>query len=344
MSNNDADIAVIIVNWNGRRFLADCLGSVFRQSLAPSEVVVVDNGSRDGSLEYLQSHWGSRIQLFGQPDNRGFTAGVNTGIRHTRAPWIALLNNDAVAEPRWLEGMLDVARTDPQVGMCAAKILRLEPPGRIDKVGHLLYPDGLNGGRGFDEIDRGQYDRVEEVLFPDGCAALYRRRLFEDVGLFDEQFFAYGDDAELGLRARWAGWRCLYAPEAVVHHHHSGSLGPASPRKAFLVERNRIWLAVKLFPWGLLALNPLYSAWRYLWHLRGALSGQGSAGRFRREHSSWRLAGVLLQAGWAAATGLVPMLKKRRQLASHKRLSSVEFLNLIRKCRISARELALRDR
>src|SRR5207253_10307584 len=127
-----------------------------------------------------------------------------------RGQYVALLNNDAEAEPGWLAALVRAAQGAPDVGMFATKILRYDHRDVIDKVGHLIYPDGQNRGRGSGESDRGQFDQQEEVLLPDGCAALYDRRVFETAGLFDEEFFAYGDDAEMGLRARLAGWRCLY--------------------------------------------------------------------------------------------------------------------------------------
>ncbi len=142
------------------------------------------------------------------------------------------------------------------------KVRVWEDPTRIDKAGHLIYPDGQNRGRGTGAKDEGQYDREEEVLWPDGCAAMYRKKMLDEIGGFDEDFFAYGDDAELGLRARIAGWLCLYAPRAVVRHHRGSTLGKDSGWRLHLIERNRVLLAVKLFPWSLLAFNPFYYALR----------------------------------------------------------------------------------
>ena len=132
--------------------------------------------------------------------------------------------------------------------MAASKVLVWEDPARIDKAGHLMFPDGQNRGRGSGALDRGQFDREEEVLWPDGCAAMYRKPMLDEIGGFDEDFFAYGDDAELGLRARIAGWLCLYAPRAVVRHHRGATLGKDSGWRLQLIERNRVLLAVKLFP------------------------------------------------------------------------------------------------
>ena len=164
--------------------------------------------------------------------------------------------------------------------MAASKVLVWEDPGRIDKVGHLIFPDGQNRGRGSGAPDRGQYDREEEVLWPDGCAAMYRKEMLERIGGFDEDFFAYGDDAELGLRARIAGWKCIYTPEAVVRHHRGSTLGKDSARRLELIERNRLLLAIKLFPWSLLWLNPIYFAARVAAGLAAARRGEGDTAHF----------------------------------------------------------------
>src|SRR5690606_32943828 len=123
-------------------------------------------------------------------------------------------------EPGWLAALVAAVEESPAVGMAASKILLARDPGRIDKAGHLMYLDGLNHGRGSGEPDRGQFDEAGEVLFPDAAAALYRREMLDQVGLFDERFFAYGEDADLGLRGRLAGWRAVYAPGARVLHVH----------------------------------------------------------------------------------------------------------------------------
>ena len=171
------------------------------------------------------------VRLIRNNENRGFCAANNQGIQASDAEFVALLNNDAEAAPGWLEALLHALEARPDYGMAASKILVWEDARRIDKAGHLIYPDGQNRGRGSGEPDRGQYDRIEETLWPDGCAALYRREMLDQIGGFDEDFFAYADDAELGLRARIAGWRCVYAPAAVVRHHRGATLGLGSARR-----------------------------------------------------------------------------------------------------------------
>ena len=333
-------VSVVVVNWNGIRYLAECLESLRRQAYSSRELIVVDNASTDGSREWLRASAADRLVELER--NTGFAGGVNAGIHASRGEFIALLNSDAVATEDWLE-MLVEPMSDLAVGMVASKILFYDRRHVIDKAGHLLYPDGLNRGRGAGEADCGQFETPEEALFPDGCAALYRRSMLDDVGLFDEQFFSYGDDAELGLRARWRGWRCRYAPGARVYHRHSSSLGRYSPLKAYLVERNRVWLAVKLFPWPLLAVTPLFTLWRFWWHSRSLVASRGLAGGVAREHSRKDLFLALVRAYGSAAAGLPAVLRKRRAVLQRRKLTNREFYRLLRQFRIPARELALRD-
>jgi GT2 family glycosyltransferase len=335
-------VSVIVVNWNGMACLGECLESALQQSYPSKELVVVDNGSTDGSREWLRKNNLGRFLLVELPCNAGFAGGVNAGIRASRGEFAALLNNDAVADSDWLRQLVAMSM-DPAVGMVASKILFYEQRNVIDKAGHLLYPDGLNRGRGAGDVDCGQFDEPAEVFFPDGCAALYRRSMLEAVGLFDEQFFAYGDDADLGLRARWQGWRCVYAPGATVYHRHSRSLGKYSPEKAFLVERNRFWVAVKLFPWPLLLISPLLTLWRFFWHVCSMFSGRGLAGGVAREYSAWSLLVAMIRAYVSGFAGIGNILQKRRQIFRARKIGNAEFYRLLRAYRISARELALRD-
>jgi GT2 family glycosyltransferase len=335
-------ISVIVLNWNGMTYLEECLTSIEGQTYPRVERLVVDNGSTDGSRPWLREWRGEKWRLIELPANRGFAGGVNAGIRASRGEFIALLNNDAVADRDWLS-LLSDCMTDPAIGMAASKILFYERRQVIDKAGHLLYPDGLNRGRGAGDTDCGQFEQSDEIFFPDGCAALYRRGMVEDIGLFDEQFFAYGDDADLGLRARWRGWNCRYAPAARVYHRHSRSLGKYSPQKAFLVERNRFWVAVKLLPMPLLLVSPLFTLWRFCWHVFSILRRRGLSAGVTREHGAASLLWALVRAYFSGLRGLGEILKKRREIFRSRRISNAQFYALLRRYRISARELAFRD-
>ncbi|HLV01085.1 MAG TPA: glycosyltransferase family 2 protein [Acidobacteriota bacterium] len=335
-----AQVSVVVVNHNRAGLLKECLKSLLNQSVPPLEVIVVDNGSRDESCDLVRSFSNSRIRLVSLSENRGFAEACNIGIRTSQGEFVALLNNDAVADKDWLEQLVAEGNRHPEAGMFACKI-RLYGTTLIDKAGHLLFPDGQNRGRGTGEPDSRQYDDPGETLFPDGCAAMYRRELLEETGGFDEDFFAYADDADLGLRARLLGWSCRYVPSAIVHHHHSSTVGAFSEQKVYWIERNRLWLAIKIFPIPLLLLNPFFSVYRWAWNLYAALSAKGVAGRFRREHSLGLLAKTLLLAYRDAIRGFPHMLSKRRTVRRRRRISDLEFYCLLWRYRISALTLAL---
>jgi GT2 family glycosyltransferase len=337
-------ISVVVVNWNRRLLLESCLQSLGRQNLnQPFEVVVVDNGSDDGSPEMVLKEYEKStvlgLHLIRNSENRGFCAANNQGFAVSDSEFVALLNNDAEAEPNWLQKLASAFDGRPDVGMAASKILVHEDPRRIDKAGHLIYPDGQNRGRGSGELDEGQYDRVEEILWPDGCAAMYRRAMLDQIGGFDEDFFAYADDAELGLRARIAGWKCLYIPEAVVRHHRGATLGVRSSRRLELIERNRVLLAAKLFPWSLLWLNVLYFAMRLGAGLWAAITGQGEVGKYPGTRGKLQAALAVLKGDWQAVPLLPRMLAKRRDVERIRKLSPREVRRLILEHRISLKQL-----
>jgi len=335
---------VVVVNWNRRDLLKECLQSLKQQQVnQPFEVVVVDNGSSDGSPEMVLSESREnplvQVVLLTNRENRGFCAANNQGFTASDSEFVALLNNDAEAEPDWLAALARAFEGRPDVGMAASKILVYEDPRRIDKVGHLIYPDGQNRGRGTGELDEGQYDRIEEVLWPDGCAAMYRRSMLDEIGGFDEDFFAYADDAELGLRARIAGWKCLYIPQAVVRHHRGATLGLLSSRRLELIERNRVLLAVKLFPWSLLWLNGVYYAMRLGAGVWAAAMGHGEAGKFPGFGGKMRAALALLKGDFDALSLIPRMLTKRRDVKRIRKLSAREVKTLIMEHRISLKQL-----
>jgi GT2 family glycosyltransferase len=336
-------VTVIVVNWNGKPFLGDCLNSLRNQTFPDFEVIVVDNGSTDGSVEFMESEFPGLARILRNAKNRGFSGGNNRGIKAAVGRYIALLNNDAQADRNWLQELMKAAQADARTGMLASKIYLQGRPRIIDNVGHLIFRDGLNRGRGRLEEDHGQFNEKEEVLFPSGCAALYRREMLEEIGLFDEDFFAYGDDTDIGLKGRLAGWKCFYIPQAVVYHRYSQSSGSYSPLKAFYVERNRVWIAVKYFPLSLLLKSPFYTLWRFLLQGYGALTGQGAAGKFSQEYSRWQLLRILVKAYISAIRGLPRMWKKRREMKKLTRVDKVEILSWFNRFGISAKEISLKE-
>lgn len=331
------------MNWNRRELLRACLDSLQRQSETGFEIIVLDNGSIDGSVEMIEHEFveasGTRVRLIRNAENHGFCAANNQGIAVARGAFVALLNNDAEADPGWLSALRRVLEERPDAGMAASKILVYENPGRIDKAGHLIYPDGQNRGRGMGAPDDGRYDQLEEALWPDGCAAMYRKLMLDQIGGFDEDFFAYGDDAELGLRARIAGWKCMYVPDAVARHHRGQTLGLKSTRRLELIERNRVLLAMKLFPWSLLCLNGLYYAARLAAGAWAAAQGKGETMLFPGWKGKLRMARALISGDLQALLLAPRMLRKRRDIRKIRKLSPRDVRLLLKRYRISLREL-----
>jgi GT2 family glycosyltransferase len=333
----------VVVNWNRRELLYACLRSLQFQDGVEFEIIVIDNGSDDGSPEMVASEFvagaGVPVRLIRNQENRGFCAANNQGIAAAGGHLIALLNNDAEAQPGWLRALVKVFEGRDDVGMAASKILVYEDSGRIDKVGHLIYLDGQNRGRGMGALDDGRYDLMEEALWPDGCAAMYRKEMLDVIGGFDEDFFAYGDDAELGLRARIAGWKCLYVPDAVVRHHRGSTLGLQSSRRLELIERNRVLLAVKLFPASLLWRNWIYYAARLTAGAWFSLRGTAETALFPGWRGKLRMARALA-AGDIQALWLVPrMLRKRRNMRKIRKLSPRQVRRLLERYRIPLTDL-----
>jgi len=245
-------ISVVITNYNGRRYLPDCLSSLELQTYRDFETILVDNASTDGSVEFVEENY-PMVRIIRNRENLGFAGGTNAGIRAARGEYILTLNNDTRADPHFMERLRSAMDADPGTGMCAAKMLF--PDGTINSTGICISRSGAAWDRGMYEPDRGQYDHLEEVFGPCAGAALYRREMLDEVGLFDEDFFLYMEDVDLAFRARLAGWSCRYVPEAKVYHHHGGTAGVGTDLAVYYGNRNVVWYVVKNFPSRLLVTS-----------------------------------------------------------------------------------------
>ncbi|HDH01319.1 MAG TPA: glycosyltransferase family 2 protein [Nitrospirae bacterium] len=334
------EISVIIPNLDGINYLPKCLSSLQSQTFKKFDVIIVDNGSTDNSVDLVKKEY-NWVRLIELSENFGFSAACNTGIMASRGRYVAVLNNDTEVVPQWLEELHRSIERDKKIGMVASKILLSLETREIDSAGMLIYPDGIGRQRGRGEIDKGQFDHEEETLFPHGCAAMYRMEMLKEVGLFDEDFFAYCEDTDLGLRGRLAGWKAVVAPGAVVHHKYSATAGKYSSFKAMYIERNRFWVAVKNFPLTWLLRMPFYTLTRYSVQLYGVLTGRGSTARFKETYSTKNIILTVVKAYASAFRGLPLMLKKRKKIK--KKISGKEFACILRKYKISASELILKD-
>ena len=332
---------MVVLNWNGKQVIETCLQSLQEQTYQPIEMIVVDNASTDDSADVVRMKF-PQARLIVTERNLGFGGGNNVGIRASLGAYIMMLNNDTRLNPNCIEELKKSIQKDKKYGACASKILLEFEDNLIDAAGIAVCPDGLSIGRG--RLEKGdRFDEEVEVFFASDCACLYRREMLEEIGLYDEDFFAYADETDMGWRAQGAGWKCIYNPKAVVYHFHSASSGTYSPFKAFLVERNRIWVAMKNFPISLLILGQFYTFWRYLLQAYGAFAGKGAAGRFTSDFSKMELVKILIKVYLSIWKQWSLMLGKRRAIQKKKRISNREFYQLLRRFGISAKEIALRE-
>ena len=311
--NNLPLASVIIVTWNSAANLSRCLGALAAQTYKDFEVVIIDNGSTDGCLDGVEKYWSAlRLRVERLGENRGFAAANNIGVGLAHGQWVALLNPDAFPVLDWLEELIKATENNPEFSFFASRQLQADAPALLDGAGDAYHINGLAWRRyaGFPAARFGL--EPEEVFSPCAAAALYSRRAFLQVGGFDEDFFSYHEDVDLGFRLRLQGFRCLYIPDAVVHHIGSASLGAQSDFALYHWQRNFIWSFVQNTPsallWGAL---PAHLMANFIYQLNYTLRGRG---------------GVLLKAKRDALRGLSHALRKRRIIQKTRKASRAELL------------------
>jgi GT2 family glycosyltransferase len=285
-------ISVVIANWNGRHHLADCLPALAEQSLAPTEVIVVDNGSSDGSQEWLAERFPA-VRVIANDRNRGFSAANNQGIRAARGDCVALLNNDARPATGWLAALAHALEGDSRRGMAGSLMVFADQPAVINSTGISVDRLGISWDRDGGRPVAVAGEAETEVFGASAGAALYRRALFDDVGVFDESFFAYLEDVDLAWRARWRGWRAVFAPGARVTHAHSATSQEGSGFKTYWLSRNKIVHIAKNYPspylWRYMPLMLVYDGLS----LANALAGRRGLSALRGRLAGWRALGAV---------------------------------------------------
>lgn len=250
--NSPPYISIVVVNYNGRRYLEGCLRTLAASTYTPSEIVLVDNASTDDSAQWVSTHFPD-VHVVIAPRNLGFAAGNNLGIRAARGELIATLNNDTEIDPDYLEQLSGPMR-EARVGMCAPLMLEFRRRDRVDSAGIRVDRAGFAWNLQAGE-PAGRVTGERRVWGACAGAALYRRAMLDEIGLFDEEFFGFYEDADLAWRARLAGWDCVLVPSARVYHVHGGSFRQGSAQKLYLLARNRWWTMLKNYPMPALLFN-----------------------------------------------------------------------------------------
>lgn len=242
-------VSVVTVCHNGRHHLARCLPSLFGQNYEPFEVIVVDNGSTDGLAQWLQTEY-PQVILIHNRENLGYCFAANQGMRQSRGEYVIVLDDDTVLEPGFLTAMVEAAASDDDVGMVASQIVLDHAPNLLDSAGIEVDWAGLAWNRHLGKPAAGETTELIDVFGPAGAAGLYARKMLDQIGLLDDDYFIYYDDSDIAWRGQRAGWRCLYTPKAKVRHIHSATSGKWSPFKTYLLGRNKLWTMAKNYPLG----------------------------------------------------------------------------------------------
>ncbi len=298
--------SVVIPNWNGRHHLDDCLYSLRRQIFTDFEVILVDNGSTDGSQAYVRDCF-PEVKLVELGQNQGFTGACNAGYAVARGEIVVLLNNDTEADEGWLTAVVQAFQTQPRVGMVASKMLLFDQRDHFHTAGDFYRLDGVPGNRGVWQQDMGQFDVVERVFSACGGTAAYRRTMLNEIGFLDNDFYFSCEDVDVGWRANLAGWRVLYVPTAVVYHKLKATGGNVTG--SYYDGRNFLYLIWKNYPTSLLRRH-----WPKIVRAQFNIAAEALRA-WRGEAARARLRGQL-----AGLWGIFKMWPKRRQVQALRRI------------------------
>ena len=309
-------VSIIIPNWNSNNVLEQCLRELSNQTNQSFEIIIVDNGSEyRQSASFILIPIELKIQTKKLPTNLGYAVANNMGARMAQGQWLALLNADAFPEPDWLENLLQAAEQNPEYKIFASRQIQANAPEWLDGAGDAYHLTGLAWRKDYNRSSKDHGHQQREVFSACPTAALYSREAFLHAGGFDEDYFSYFEDVDLGFRLRLNGEKCLYVPTAVVHHVGSASTGKRSDFSVYYGYRNMIWTFFKDMPAPLLWLClPLHLATLAFFVVYLTARGQGR---------------VILKAIRDAIHGLPNLLVKRREIQRNRKASTRELLRVM---------------
>ena len=301
---------MIVVNWNGKEFLDVCFTALRRQTFRDFETILVDNGSTDGSVEYVRKNF-PEVRLVELERNKGFAGGNNAGYEAASGEWIVLLNNDTEADARWLEEIHKTAKENAGVGSIASKMLCFDERHRIDNCGFSLSRGGMTIDLGRGESDGPVWSGARKVFGASGGAGAYRRKMLQEIGFLDEELFVIYEDVDLAFRARLYGYECVLAPGAIVYHRYRRTLSKSPALQVYFAQRNIELIYIKNMPLGLLARH---APRRFVYEFGAALYF------FRLG-----MAKAFMKAKIDVLSHLPSMLKKRRAIQSRRAISNASL-------------------
>lgn len=339
-------IAVVIPNWDGEKIISKCLESLKKQTLKNFKVVIVDNGSKDNSVEIIKKY--KFVDLIELKKNTGFARGSNIGIRKAledeKVKFICPMNNDMELDKNYLKNFIKtfekLKKKNKKVGILAAKLLFKFEKNLINTVGTLIYRDGSGMERGYKEKDKGQYEKIEEIFGGCGAAVLYTRKMLKDIeyknkegknSYFDEDFFAYYEDLDLNYRSRLMGYKAYYTHLSFAFHIHSATGVSFSEFKSFHVHRNQYYVLIKNFPFPFLMLSLFLFFFRYCLMIISVIIKKGPSSKLKKNVKKGGLVKIVF-ASWKEVVKNLPLLLKKRKLILKKRkITLLEFNSWFKK-------------
>ena len=312
LSISNCQLSIIIPHWNGKVHLEDCLGSLRVQSYQDFVVILVDNGSTDGSQAYVKAYF-PEVVLLELGENKGFTGACNAGIKSTNTPYVVLLNNDTEVDKNWAAEVMGGFERHENAGILASKMLLFNQRDTFHNAGDLTYLDGTPNNRGVWQKDIGQFDHEEAVFSACGGSSAFRRTMLDQIGLLDDDFFFSCEDVDLAWRAQLAGWDVIYIPTAIVYHKLKATGGNVTG--SYYDGRNFLYLLWKNYPTSLLKK-----------HWRLVLKKQLTITKEALKHWRGEAARARLRGQIAGIFGLPKMLRKRRAIQTHRRLSDKDLI------------------
>lgn len=320
---NELKVAIIIVSWNAIEYLKKCLSSVFVQTYSNFEVIFVDNGSVDGSTDFVQANFPA-ARLVPMDKNYGFAKANNIGMEMAlkeKTPYILLLNVDTIVEENFLKELVIAAESDSAIGCCQPKMLSMDDPKIIDAVGITLKKNCTAIQLGYGEKDTGEYNQLKEVFGVNAGAAFYKSEMLEQIGLFEEECFSYYEDVDLALRARLKDWKCMYVPQAVVYHKHSITYGKRSPLKEYFQTKNQYYYVIKDLPISMVLKFFMRKVKKI-----AVLLLRMPKRLILRKRKGLQIYIIILKGHYHAIKNIPKMFKKRKEIQSKRIISNRELI------------------
>jgi GT2 family glycosyltransferase len=330
--------AIVIVSWNGRRYLKDCFETLAAQRNKNFKVIFVDNGSKDDSVDFVEKNY-PETEIIKLEKNTGFCFGNNTGIKRAledkNIKYAIVLNNDTKLDENYVQSLASCAERYPDAGSIQPKVVNFFEKGKIDCAGIYISRDGTAHNRGYGE-NAEKYEDKREIFGANGTASLFTREAlektkFEDGEYFDNSHFAFYEDVDLAWRIRSIGLKSYYCPSAIAHHVHSGTAGRSSLLKAYHLHRNYFFTVIKNYPCRLLPKTLFFRFFEYLRLVYNAISGKKRESEYTGEAGKTKVAKIILRAWWDVAKNLPKMMEKRRIIQKNRKVKGADIKKWLKK-------------